>query len=367
MKVLLLAPPMGEFGGIQYLTRTWTRALGQILGDDCVRLLPVSGEPSTSARRDPRLSQAAKAQFLWRALREAERWEPDLCICTHLGLAPAARLIRGIFQCPYWVLAHGVEVWGHISPAKRAALRSADKIVVVSRFTLERLAERHEIRPGLMSCVPPVFDGDLLTVQPDVARLAGLEPRKKILTVGRLAAAERYKGHDVALQALPAVLEKVPDAAYLIAGDGDDRPRLEALAQDLGVHAHVSFLGHLDRPQIAAAYAACDVFALPSRLELDDRAPKGEGFGIVFLEAMAFGKPVVGPHIGAPADFIHDNENGLLVDPEDPVALAQALIQVLTQPELARRMGACGRRLVQEEYSFKVMVSRLQALLPAAK
>ncbi len=269
-------------------------------------------------------------------------------------------------RCPYWVLAHGVEVWGHISPSKRAALRAANKILAVSRFTEQRLAERHNVSPDLMVRFSPVCDGDLLKVRPDAGKLAGLEQRRKILTVGRIAAAERYKGHDVALQALPAVLEKVPDAAYLIAGDGDDRPRLEALARELGVAPHVFFFGHLDRPQLAACYASCDVFALPARVELDDRAPKGEGFGIVFLEAMAFGRPVVGPDFGAPAEFIRDGENGLLVNPQDPRAVAQALITLLTRPELARRMGDAGRRLVEKEYSFDAMVSRLRALFPPA-
>ncbi len=363
MKILVLAPTMDEFGGIQSFTLTLVRALGQLQGEAKVRLLLISEGFRQGSGRENGLPRSAKARFLIRALGLAARWRPDLAICTHVGLAPVARLIRGVFRCPYWVAAHGIEVWGHLPYGKRAGLRGADKILAFSEFTRRRLIDRHNVPPARTEVFPPGFDGDLLAVPPDRNKLAGLEKGKTILTVGRLAAAEQYKGQDVVLRAMPEVLAKVPDAAYLIAGDGDDRPRLEALARELGIQRHVFFLGHLNRAELAACYPACDVFALPARVELDDRAPKGEGFGIVYLEAMAFGKPVVGPNSGAPAEFIRHGEHGLLVDPEDPARVAQALIDLLTSPESAGRMGRAAREWVTHHYSYSRFCERLRQML----
>jgi len=174
---------------------------------------------------------------------------------------------------------------------------------------------------------------------------------------------ERYKGHDVALQALPSALAKVPSLKYIVVGDGDDRPRLERLARDLGVAENVLFTGSLSDPELAAIYRRSDVFLLPARTVLDDRSPKGEGFGIVFLEAMGFGKPVIGPKYGAPAELIRDGENGLLVDPESPASVAEALVKLLSDPGAARRMGAAGTEWVNAHYSYASFRERVRKIV----
>jgi len=264
-------------------------------------------------------------------------------------------------------VAHGIEVWGGLPYWKRRALREADRILAVSAFTRQRLIERHQVPSSGVLVFPNAVDDTLLNISPDLEGLArlGLNGRKVILTVGRLAASERYKGHAVVLQALPAVLAQVRDVVYLIAGDGDDRPRLENLARELGVQDHVLFLGCVTGPKLAACYHACHVFALPAQTVMDDQAAKGEGFGIAFIEAMAFGKPLVGPNYGAPTEIIRHAENGLLVNPESPNEVASALLTLLTQPELARRMGERGRLRVEQEYSLGAMVRRLEQVLAA--
>jgi phosphatidyl-myo-inositol dimannoside synthase len=186
------------------------------------------------------------------------------------------------------------------------------------------------------------------------------------LTVARMAASERYKGHDVVLRALSSVLAKVPNLTYVIVGDGDDRPRLEKLANDLGVAERVLFTGETSDSELAALYQRSEVFAMPARTVLDNRNPKGEGFGIVYLEAMAFGKPVIGPDYGAPAELIQHGKTGLLVDPEDPTAVAQALLKLLSDPESAREMGRAGSKWVRQHYSYDSFCERLQEILTAS-
>ena len=150
------------------------------------------------------------------------------------------------------------------------------------------------------------------------------------------------------------------DAVYWIAGGGDDRPRLESKARELGIASSVRFTGAVSPEELAVCYHRCSVFAMPARTELDAREPRGEGFGIVYLEAMAHSKAVVGPRVGAPAEFICAGEHGLLVDPANAVEVANALIELLEDPERARRMGEAARKFVTREFSFESFCKRLR-------
>jgi len=150
----------------------------------------------------------------------------------------------------------------------------------------------------------------------DMLRRFGLEGRKVILTVSRLASGERYKGHDRIIASMPHILERHPEALYLVAGDGDDRPRLEALAQSAGLGDKIRFAGSLTEADLPGAYRMADVFAMPST---------GEGFGIVFLEAAASGLPVIAGNRDGSVDALADGAIGQLVDPDQPDQLVSAI------------------------------------------
>jgi phosphatidylinositol alpha-1,6-mannosyltransferase len=176
-------------------------------------------------------------------------------------------------------------------------------------------------------------------------------------------ASEQYKGHDVVLRALSSVIGNVANLTYVIVGGGDDRPRLELLARELGVANHVVFTGEIDDSELAALYQRSELFVLPARTVVGSPNPKGEGFGIVFLEAMAFGKPVVGPRYGAPAEIIRDGQNGFLIDPEDPASVAEALSRLLADPDVAIAMGKAGRNYVRANYSYGAFREKLREAL----
>jgi len=166
---------------------------------------------------------------------------------------------------------------------------------------------------------------------------------KVLLTVARLSTVDgHYKGIDKVINVLPRVIERVGDVQYVVAGDGDERPRLEALARSTGVSDHVRFLGRISDADLFAQYRDCDVFVMPS---------SGEGFGIVFLEAMAFGKPVIGGDHGGTPDVVRDGVNGYLVKHDDEDALATRIIQLLGDENLCASMGAAGLSLVNEEFT----------------
>jgi glycosyltransferase involved in cell wall biosynthesis len=156
-----------------------------------------------------------------------------------------------------------------------------------------------------------------------------LHRKKALMSVSRLASSERYKGNDRVIRALPSVLTRYPDALYLVVGDGDDRPRLEALAAELGVTEKVRFVGLVSSEELPDYFRVADVFVMPSR---------GEGFGIVFLEAMACGIPVIGGNKDGSLDPLADGVLGFAADPENNEELVSAICSALrnARPEAGR-------------------------------
>jgi phosphatidylinositol alpha-1,6-mannosyltransferase len=179
-----------------------------------------------------------------------------------------------------------------------------------------------------------------------------------ILSVGNLVS---RKGHDMVIRALPRLLDIMGDVTYLIVGDGPHRAELEALALALGVRERVAFAGRVPDEDLPDIYALCDAFVLPSREQLD--SCDVEGFGMVFLEANASGKPVVAGRSGGIGDAVLDGETGLLVDPLDPDCIASSIGKLLANPQLASRMGEQGRERAVREFSWPAVAARLRGIL----
>ena len=300
----------------------------------------------------------SKLQFGFAALRAAGR-KPLLVIALHPHLAPivvAMRLRSRKFRSI--MFAHGLEVWQPLGWLRGAALRSADLVTAPSRDTAQHLISGQGIRPEkvrrLAWGLDPEFEARLRSPARPSRPAAFPERARIILTVGRWDPAERYKGADTLISALPRVLQTVPDAFLALVGEGEDRTRLEQLARESGVTGHSCFLYGLTQEELFACYAHCDVFALPSR---------GEGFGLVFLEAMAHGKPVIGGAHGGTPDVIEDGVTGLLVPHGDAALLATALVSLLADPVRATEMGRLGRERVRTEFTFEMFQSRLTQVL----
>jgi glycosyltransferase involved in cell wall biosynthesis len=172
--------------------------------------------------------------------------------------------------------------------------------------------------------------------------------------VGRWAASERYKGADELIRSVSQLVTIVPGLHLVAVGAGDDLSRLKRLAANLKVADRVHFLEGLSCEEIAACYANAELFVLPSA---------GEGFGLVFLEAMAFSKPVVGASCGGTTDIVEDGINGLLVPPGDAGALAQALGRLLGDEPLRAGLGQRGAEIVRRKFQFAVFQSELEKIL----
>ena len=300
----------------------------------------------------------SKIQFVRAALRAAGR-KPVLVIALHphlapivWGMRPRGRKFRSM------VFTHGVEVWQPLGWPRGASLRRADLVLGPSADTVQHLITKQRILPGKVQRLPWGLDPDfeaLVAAHAPISLPPGF-PRtgRIILTVGRWARAEQYKGADNLIAVLPRVLKAAPETSLVLVGDGDDRPRLELLARDLGVSEHAHFLHGLTPEQLFACYANCEVFALPSR---------GEGFGLVFLEAMAHAKPVIGGAHGGIPDIVEDGLTGLLVPHGDVERLAQALETLLNNPAGATEMGARGKDRVEKIFSFAQFQLRLTQIL----
>jgi phosphatidylinositol alpha-1,6-mannosyltransferase len=278
------------------------------------------------------------------AMWTARRWRRRLAIvATHPHLAPVASICSKISGAPFAVWCHGIEAWGRPRPAVARALQAANAVFAPSRFTAQRVEETAVLAAGSVRVIPHPRTADL--VEADGARPAG----KTVLTVARLTTQNRYKGVDQLLYAWPTVVSAM-GARLEIVGDGPDRGRLESIAELLGVADYVCFAGRLTDPELDLAYGRASVFAMPARHRLEP-TPEGEGFGLVYVEAGAHGLPVVAGRGAGAEDVVVDGVSGLLVDPEDARAVADAVVGLLDDDALAARLGDGGRELARTRFA----------------
>jgi glycosyltransferase involved in cell wall biosynthesis len=280
----------------------------------------------------------------------AFRKQPDLIVTTHVNFAPVAHSVKTLFNIPFLAIGHGIEVWDLPHGQIWRALRAANGLAAVSHFTRARMASALNLAIERISLLPNTFDPEQF--YPDkrkprfLLKRYGLQPQQPvILTISRLASAERYKGYDQVLRALPMVRERFPNVRYILGGRGPDRARIEALIRQLDLINHVTLAGYVADHELRAHYNLCDVFAMPS---------KGEGFGIVFLEALGCGKPVLAGNKDGSVDAVLGGETGVLVDPDDVEEIGQALIQILTgkYPEQKLFNGEMLRQRVIDTYGY---------------
>jgi phosphatidylinositol alpha-1,6-mannosyltransferase len=273
-------------------------------------------------------ANGSRGLFLAAAARLSLRCSSDTeIVCSHLQLAPAAAAVawRG---GRVTVVLCGIEAWVPLRKAQSWALRRG-ALVAISRHTVDRFKDAN-----------PAFAPVDVTVchpgLPDAShpRTERMDPAgSPALIVARMSAAERYKGHDALLDLWPDLLARRPDARLVIAGDGDDRHRLESRAQSLGLSNAVTFVGRVSDARLNELYDECRFLVMPSR---------DEGFGLVFLEAMRAGKPCIGGR-GAAAEIIEDNVTGLIVDPGSRDDLPAAVLRLFDEPDTCCRFGAAGR------------------------
>jgi phosphatidyl-myo-inositol dimannoside synthase len=298
-----------------------------------------------------------KGRFTVSAMKAARR-RAKVVLAAHPNLAPVVRAMNVVApRMKSIVCTHGIEVWEPLPRLRRQALQRATVVLAPSHSTAEYLVSAQGVARERVRVLPWGLDPDFETkISGDApGRLPAEFPRGHvILAVGRWLPEERYKGMDTLIQALPRLLLRWPEVELAMVGSGDDREWLENIARDSGVQRHVHFFSDLTYEEISACYAACELFAMPSR---------GEGFGLVYLEAMARGKPVIGGAHGGAPEVIQDGVTGYLVHHGDTVQLATSIDTLLSNPEMAKQMGARGRERVEKEFRFSVFAKALKKIL----
>ena len=264
---------------------------------------------------------------------------------------------------PVLIYAHGEELTGWGRGKKFQAmcyvLRRADWILSNSDYTRDILVSLIGVKPQRIALVYPTVDEERFRPglpSSDLRSTIGLsEGKQLILSVGRL---QRRKGFDNVIRALPDLRQQGMDVEYALIGIGDDLDHLRSLAQELGVLDRVHFLGHVSYEDLPRWYNACDVFAMPNR-DIDGDT---EGFGLVFLEVAASGKPGIAGTAGGTGSAVVDGETGLRVDGEKVEEIAQALTRLLCNPAEAAEMGRKARLRVIDNFTHVRRVDQLRKL-----
>lgn len=366
-------PP--QTGGIS----RWMQAVAEGLGPEEVCCL--TGIPAGSARAESSRVRVSRLPNLfagprWRealgraqvALTILPRERPRVVqLGTVYDCSPGLWL-RKWFGLPLVVYAHGNELllarrdsW----PKPRQCLALAARVIAASRFTAE-LAVEAGARPERVAVVHPGCDTErfrpLKAGEAERHRWLGEKWRSRVvLTTGNLVA---RKGHDVVLRAFSHVKDAIADAVYVVAGDGPYRGELERLVVERGLEECVIFTGRVSDADLPQLYSLAEVFVMPSR-ERREQADV-EGFGIVFIEAGSCGLPVVAGRSGGISDAVVDGETGLLVEPESEDQVAAALVRILSDRELAARLGRQARERAERRFRWPVVIQRIREILVAA-
>jgi phosphatidylinositol alpha-1,6-mannosyltransferase len=284
-----------------------------------------------------------------------------IIVAHRANYARLASWANMLWKIPYSVVIYGGEIL--IAKSKRSIkenLYRAKEIITISDFTKKKLVEIGIPEQKIIIINPGV---DPVRFHPGInpagiKKKYNLENKRVILTISHLV--ER-KGHRQVLRALPRVLEKIPELVYLIVGEGEEKERLRCMVEDLRLRDKVIFTGEVKEEELPLYYAACDLFIMPS---YEIKAKEDiEGYGIAYVEAAALGKPTIGGRSGGVPDAVIDGRTGLLVDPLNVEEIAEALLRLLTNPELAAQLGKAGRRRVEEELNWEKIVVKLRRVI----
>jgi phosphatidylinositol alpha-1,6-mannosyltransferase len=282
-----------------------------------------------------------------------------------LPLGTVAYLINRFYHVPYIVFTHAMDItWPQKYPRKKwlmkLILNHAEKIITVSRYTkyeiYKLIGGRGQRKIEVITPAPSICANSYVNL--DITDLKNKFSQEKILlSVGRLVP---RKGHDMVIRAMSLILKNHNKTKYIIIGDGEFLQPLKNLVAQLDLQRNVLFLGSLSDEEVAKYYKLCDVFIMPSR-ETEDR--DAEGFGLVYLEANSFGKPVIGGKSGGVEDAIIDGQTGFLVEPKNINMIATAVTRLLSKDDLAKKLGENGKNRVEKEFIWSYKAEQLTKIL----
>jgi len=274
----------------------------------------------------------------------------DLFICCHINLSFLSILTNYILKAPILLFVYGIDVW---QPTKsfinNLAIQKIDAIVSISQITIDKFLQWGNIDHKKMYILPNAIDLNEYgpsSKNKKLLDLYNLHDKRVLLTLGRISSDERYKGFDEIIEIIPELLKEIDNLVYMIAGDGSDRKRLEKKVKDLNIENHVIFTGYIKESEKKDYYRLADTFAMPG---------SGEGFGFVFLEAMACGIPVVASKVDGSREAVRNGLLGIMVDPYDSNDVKSGILNALKKS----RKVPCGL----DFFSFNNFQERLYRII----
>lgn len=288
--------------------------------------------------------------------------KPDVVILSHINLASIGLLLKIINpKCKVWLITHGIEVWRPLSRVKIALLKHCDKIICVSNFTRQQMISRHKTDPARCIVLNNAVDSfiklpETFTKPGHLLKRFGITEGNPVLfTLTRLASTEQYKGHDQVIKVIGRLKQRFPDIKYILSGkyDCNEEIRIKRLISDHKVAEQVILTGFIAENELSDHFLLADVFVLPS---------KKEGFGIVFIEALACGLPVICGNVDGSVDAICNGKLGKAINPDDLEELEKTLTDFLITTPTSET-----RKYLQEQcllhFSEKHYMENLEKLI----
>lgn len=309
MKSLFIAGDINRIGGIEKYNRDFLSALRK-MGARTVLVERRKG------------GILAKISFIFRVVRHFIKERPDVILCGHLNFSPVCLMLKLIFGTPYTLSLYGIEIIEMHGLFKRRAVRESERIITISEYAKGLILRQYPDLKEHIFMLPSAVDGSIFVIKNKNQSLVdkyGIAGRPIILSLARLSTQE-HKGQDRVLRALPYVLEKIPNAIYLIVGGGNDVRVNAVLKKRPELANSVVFTGPASDDERVDFYNLGDVYVLPA---------KYEGFSIVFIESLACGVPVVASDAYGCREGLLGGELGLLVPPDDVKAIADAIVSIL--------------------------------------
>ena len=344
--LLCTVTQIGDRGGIARVSILMWKALLELDPEACRRATLL---PDDAMVPSPIHKLRFAGSVVSRQMRNQAAW----VLFDHLSLASVQQLVWPPWRRPYGVFLHGIEAWNALTLGRKSAVKNATVRIANSRYTAQRITAAHPDIGPIEVCHLALPEAEPIAAA-DTLDLALLDQvgSKSVLIVGRMASAEAYKGHDQLLAAWPLVVQSTPGAQLVIVGRGDDAPRLRGLAKG---DPRILFTGPVSEAwTLHALYERAAVFAMPSR---------GEGFGLVYLEAMQHRLPCIGSTDDAAGEVIADGETGFLVNRSDIPELAAVLVRCLEDSSLRKRMGEAGHTRLRTLFCYETFRDRLFAAI----
>ncbi len=353
-------------GGIEKVCRVAGKALYEIEGENVsVFSLYDSGTDIMDKYFPARVFSGfsrRKASFIFSSIRKG--FGKDVVILSHVNLLLVGFLIKVFSPRTKLVLiAHGIEVWGKTSFFRKIFLHFYDRVLSVSDYTRGILLAQNKMLTDqkvtiFNNCLDP-FLKEATDVNMNNAirnRYGFNEDNKVILTLTRISSKEKYKGYDHVLNAVSQLLPEYPNLRYLIIGkyDAVEKERMDAIIRKLGIEDYVIFAGFIPDEEIPAHFSLADLYVMPS---------KKEGFGIVFIEAMFYGLPVIAGNKDGSVDALAGGKLGLLVDPDNEVAITNAINDMLKH----KGRHIPDRDILMQKFSFEVYRNNLKNIISSLR